>query len=249
MDKVKIETDGSDGHVPPTRKARVFPWLVAGVALLVAFVTGHEHAHIPVLSARTYMALAAFFLSAVLCAAIWRMILRRQEKMEAGWRRKLKEMADAQRDGATLAAIVTSSDDAIVSKTLDGLITSWNPGAERMFGYTAAEVVGRPVTALFPPELLSEEAGILDRIRRGEIVGHLDTVRCHKDGRRVDVSVTVSPVRDAHGVIVGASKIARDIGERKRAAGELERHRLDLEARWPNEPAKSPPPTACWKGR
>ncbi|HYE20623.1 MAG TPA: ATP-binding protein [Tepidisphaeraceae bacterium] len=117
---------------------------------------------------------------------------------------------------ARLAAIVESSDDAIVSKTLDSVILTWNRGAERIFGYAAAEVVGRPITILFPPDRVDEEAMILSKIRRGERVEHYETVRLRKDGTPIDVSLTVSPVRDASGQIVGASKIARDITARRR---------------------------------
>jgi PAS domain S-box-containing protein len=116
-----------------------------------------------------------------------------------------------------LAAIIESSEDAIVSKTLSGIISSWNGGAERMFGYSAAEVIGRPVTMLMPPERQSEEHLILARLARGERVDHYETVRQTKDGRRIDVSLTVSPIRDSSGQIVGASKIARDITAHKQA--------------------------------
>jgi PAS domain S-box-containing protein len=122
---------------------------------------------------------------------------------------------------AWLAAIVESSLDAIVSKTLDGSITSWNPGAARLFGYTAQEIIGKPITTIVPPELHAEEAEVLARLRRGERVDHFETVRVTKDGRRIDVSLTVSPIRDEHGEIIGASKIARDISERKRAERQL----------------------------
>jgi PAS domain S-box-containing protein len=118
---------------------------------------------------------------------------------------------------ALLAAIVESSDDAIVSKTLEGRILSWNTGASRIFGYTAAEVIGQPITIIIPPELLDEEKRILDQVRRGERVDHFDTLRITKDGRRIPISLTVSPVRDSRGVIIGASKVARDISERKRS--------------------------------
>ena len=115
-----------------------------------------------------------------------------------------------------LASIVESSDDAIVSKDLNGVITSWNRGAERLFGYTADEIVGKPVTILIPADRHDEEPEILGRIRRGERIDHYETVRRRKDGSLVDISLTVSPVKDAFGRIVGASKIARDITERKR---------------------------------
>ena len=116
-----------------------------------------------------------------------------------------------------LASIVESSDDAIVSKDLNGVIASWNRGAERLFGYTAAEAVGQPISMLIPEERLDEEPGILARIRRGERIDHYETVRRRKDGALIDISLTVSPVRNAEGRIVGASKIARDITEQKRA--------------------------------
>ena len=121
---------------------------------------------------------------------------------------------------ARLAAIVDSSDDVIVSKTLAGIITSWNPAAERMFGWTASEAVGRSITLIIPEEQRAEEEAVLARVRRGERVEHFDTVRVTKDGRLVDVSVTVSPVKDSTGRIVGASKIARDISERRRIEAE-----------------------------
>jgi PAS domain S-box-containing protein len=122
---------------------------------------------------------------------------------------------------ARLAAIVESSEDAIVSKTLEGIITSWNHGAERLFGHTAAEAIGRPITLIIPPERLDEERMILERLRRGESVEHFETVRVAKGGRRIDISVTVSPVRDGRGQVIGASKVARDISERKRTEAAL----------------------------
>jgi PAS domain S-box-containing protein len=116
-----------------------------------------------------------------------------------------------------LACIVESSDDAIISKNLDGIITSWNKGAERLFGYTAEEAVGKPVTILIPPDRHNEERIILERIQRGERIEHYETVRMRKDGSSVVISLTVSPVENVEGRIVGASKIARDITERKLA--------------------------------
>jgi two-component system CheB/CheR fusion protein len=122
-----------------------------------------------------------------------------------------------------LAAIVESSDDAIVSKTLDGIITSWNPAAQRLFGYTAEEVIGCPISILAPPDRQNEMPANLARICRGERVERYETVRRRKDGSLVDISLTVSPIRDETGRIVGASKIARDITARKQAE---ERQRL-----------------------
>jgi PAS domain S-box-containing protein len=127
-----------------------------------------------------------------------------------------------------LAAIVESSDDAIVSKDLNGIITSWNAGAEQLFGYRAEEAVGQSITMLIPPDRLSEEDVVLSRIRRGLRVEPFDTIRWRKDGTLVDVSVAVSPIRDANGTIVGASKIARNISDRKRIEAQLQdlQHRL-----------------------
>jgi PAS domain S-box-containing protein len=116
-----------------------------------------------------------------------------------------------------LAAIVESSDDAIVSKDLNGIITSWNEGAERLFGYSAAEVIGKSITLLIPADRQDEEPHILARIRRGERIDHYETVRQRKDGSMVEISITVSPVRGMDGAVIGASKIARDITERRRA--------------------------------
>jgi PAS domain S-box-containing protein len=131
---------------------------------------------------------------------------------------------------ARLAAVVDSSDDAIVSKTLDGRIQSWNAAAERLFGYTAAEVVGNSIMIIVPPELQAEERQILERLKRGERIDHFETVRLAKDGHRVPISLTVSPVRDANGVVVGASKIARDASERHRSERELQLTQGQLKA-------------------
>ena len=120
-----------------------------------------------------------------------------------------------------LAAIVDSSEDAIVSKTLDGVITSWNKSAERLFGYTANEAVGQHITLIIPENRLSEEALIIEKIKRGERLEHFDTVRLRKDKTEIDIALTISPVRDASGKIIGASKIARDITQRKRTEREL----------------------------
>ena len=140
---------------------------------------------------------------------------------------------------ARLAAIIESSDDAIVSKTLQGVVRTWNKGAERIFGWTADEVIGKPITIIIPPDRLDEEPRILARLRAGERVDHFETVRRTKDGRLVDVSVTISPVRDAQGHVVGASKIARDITLQKRYQRELQAARdAAEEARAAAEEAK-----------
>lgn len=130
---------------------------------------------------------------------------------------------------AHLAAIVDSTDDAVISISLEGSILSWNSGAERLFGHTASEIIGRSVTALIPPERQAEETAILARIRAGAKVEKFETVRVAKDGRRLHVSLTVSPMHGPEGTIIGASKIARDITERKRDEEELRRHRERLE--------------------
>jgi PAS domain S-box-containing protein len=123
---------------------------------------------------------------------------------------------------ARLASIVDSSDDAIVGKTLDGIITSWNRGAERLFGYSADEAVGRSITLIIPKERLPEEDEVLRRVRAGDRVDHFETVRVRKDGRQVHISLTVSPILDRTGRVIGASKIARDITERRQAEAERE---------------------------
>ncbi|HEX4792936.1 MAG TPA: PAS domain S-box protein, partial [Humisphaera sp.] len=124
---------------------------------------------------------------------------------------------------ARLAAIVESSDDAIVSKTLDGIITSWNKGAEHLFGYPAEEAIGQSILLIVPNDRHDEEAEIIRRLRIGEKIDHFETCRRRRDGHLVDISLTVSPIRDSTGKIVGASKIARNIGERKQFQREQER--------------------------
>jgi PAS domain S-box-containing protein len=131
------------------------------------------------------------------------------------------ELRDSEQRLRYLASIVESSDDAIVSKNLDGIITSWNSGAERVFGYTAQEAIGQPITIVIPQNRQDEERTILSRIRRGERIDHFETVRQRKHGSLIIVSLTVSPVKDAAGKIVGASKIARDITEQKRSQEQI----------------------------
>ena len=132
--------------------------------------------------------------------------------------RDVSESKRAQETQGRLAAIVESSEDAIVAKNLDGVIVNWNKAAERIFGYPAEEAIGQHITLIVPPDRLGEEANILASLRRGERVDHFETVRKRKDGTLFDVSVTISPVRDAQGYVIGASKVARDITERKRLA-------------------------------
>jgi PAS domain S-box-containing protein len=129
----------------------------------------------------------------------------------------ITQRKQAERADSLLAAIVGSSDDAIVSKNLDGVITSWNKGAERLFGHTAEEAVGKRVTLVIPADRLDEEATILEQLKRGERVEHFETVRIHKDGTLLDISLTISPMRNAAGAVIGASKVARNITERKLA--------------------------------
>ena len=126
-------------------------------------------------------------------------------------------VTEGERAALWLTAIIDSSDDAIISKDLNGIVTSWNKSAERLFGYTAAEMVGQPITILIPIDRQDEEPRILSRLRRGERVDHFQTVRKRKDGSLLDISLTISPVRDINGNIIGASKIARDITQQKRA--------------------------------
>jgi PAS domain S-box-containing protein len=128
----------------------------------------------------------------------------------------ISDRKHAQEIKQRLSSIVQFSDDAIISKNLKGIIESWNTGAERIFGYTASEAIGQSVEILIPPDRLNEETQILDRILRGERIEHYETVRCRKDGSLIDISLTVSPIMNAHGRVIGASKIARDITERKR---------------------------------
>ena len=132
-----------------------------------------------------------------------------------------RKEADAVR--SRLSAVIESSDDAIVTKTLEGIITSWNPGAQRIFGYSANEVLGKSITLLIPEDHLDEEPAILERLRRGDRIDHYSTIRRRKDGALIDVSLTVSPIRDPLGRIIGASKIARDVTVEKRAEQDLAR--------------------------
>jgi two-component system sensor histidine kinase VicK len=143
----------------------------------------------------------------------------------------ITERQQSDQASARLAAIVDSSDDAIVSKTLDGVITSWNRAAERLFGYSAAEAIGQPIFLIIPDDRKAEEADVLARLRQGEKIDHFETVRQAKDGRRIPISLTVSPIRDARGTIVGASKVARDVTERVAAREALRRAQEKLEER------------------
>jgi PAS domain S-box-containing protein len=144
---------------------------------------------------------------------------------------RLARDKEVQRSLAHMAAIVECSDDAIISKTLDGIVQSWNAGAQRLFGYSPEEAIGRSIKLIVPPERLAEEDRILETIRRGERIEHFETTRVAKDGTRLEISLTISPVRNAAGVVIGASKIARNITARKRAerAAEEANRNLRLE--------------------
>src|SRR5207244_1855663 len=143
--------------------------------------------------------------------------------------RDVTERRRAEEARARLAALVESSDDAIIGKDLNGVITTWNPAAERMFGYPAQEAVGQSIRLIIPESHLDEEDTILNSIKRGESVQHFETIRCRKDGSCLPISATVSPIRNNAGVIIGASKIARDISDRKRAEAETQRAKRQAE--------------------
>jgi len=148
-------------------------------------------------------------------------------RLFTGFVRDITGRKEAEKALLHYAALVESSDDAIVGKTLEGYVTSWNQGAETVFGYTRKEMIGKHISVLIPPDRKDEEPEILEKIRRGESVDHYETIRRRKDGRLIDISVTISPIRDADGKIIGASKVARDITERKR----LEREILEISDR------------------
>ena len=134
---------------------------------------------------------------------------------------RTREQLIAEEKLSFLASIVESSDDAIIGKTLDGIILSWNPGAQRIYGYSADEVIGKHISILVPPDRPDEIPQILERLRKGERIDHFETVRMRKDGKWIDISLTISPIKVATGRIIGASTIARDITERKRMEEEL----------------------------
>ena len=142
-------------------------------------------------------------------------------RMFTGFVRDISERKAAEKALLHYAALVESSDDAIIGKDLNGCITSWNRGAETVFGYKRAKMIGRQISILIPEHLKNEEPGILEKIRRGESVDHYETIRRHKSGRLIDISVTISPIRDTDGKIIGASKVARDITGRKQLEKEI----------------------------
>jgi PAS domain S-box-containing protein len=151
----------------------------------------------------------------------------RDLELEVAERQRAEQAALASQQ--LLRGIVDSTDDAIISKTLEGVITSWNPGAERLFGFSAQEAIGSPMLMLIQPERAHEERDILARLARGETVDHFETVRVRRGGEQLDISATISPIKDSHGLVIGASKIARDITERKRAQSRLQTQMARLE--------------------
>lgn len=155
--------------------------------------------------------ISAFVISTVVVAVA----IESMHRANARAKRTAEERRQADRVAAHLAAIVTSSSDAIISKTLEGIVTTWNEGAAHVFGYTADEMIGQPVRKLIPPGIQNEEDFILSRLRAGERIEHYDTIRVRKDGKVIDVSLTISPIRNTAGEIIGASKIARDVTDRK----------------------------------
>jgi|HubBroStandDraft_6_1064221.scaffolds.fasta_scaffold33733_3 PAS domain S-box-containing protein len=171
--------------------------------------------------------LVPFYVGGVAVGTVWAVAHDDSRQFDAEDQRQLETLArfasaayqavlslDASKQ---MAAIVSSSDDAIISKNLDGVIRSWNAGAERLFGYTAEEAIGKPITLIIPADRLDEEPTILERLRKGERVDHFETIRKRKDGRLVNISLTISPVKDDLGRVIGASKVARDVTDRKEA--------------------------------
>ena len=157
----------------------------------------------------------------VVCSIAVTLAIEAMHRANERARRAVEERRQADEASAHLAAIVTSSSDAIVSKTLQGIVRTWNEGAERVFGYTAEEMIGKPIHLLIPQDIQAEEDYILSRIRAGDRIEHYETVRVGKNGKLIDVSLTISPIRNSAGEIIGASKIARDITERKRTDNAL----------------------------
>ena len=191
---------------------------------IIAFTAAYVHAwQVPLASTEDYYELLIYVGSGVAIVLV----------NDALMRACASAQSDHKRGESFRASLVQSSNDAIITKSLDGVVTSWNPAAKRLFGYEASEIVGRPVTLLFPPERAEEELEILARIRRGELVEHFETVRLTKDGRSLDVSITISPIFGEDDMIVGASKILRDITKQKQTSDALraseERLRCALE--------------------
>jgi PAS domain S-box-containing protein len=188
--------------------------------------------------------LVPFYVNDKAVGTIWAVAHDHSHKFDAEDKRQLLSLGrfasaayqavNALDASARLAAIVESSDDAIIGKNLDGIISSWNKSAERLFGYTAAEAIGQHITLIIPPERLDEESMIIEQLRRGQRVDHFETIRMRKDGTPLNISLTISPIRDSTGRVVGASKVARDITERRRTEdvrkeAELAAHLLQVQ--------------------
>jgi PAS domain S-box-containing protein len=190
---------------PPVEEVLLVPFYVNGKAVGTIWAVAHdERRKFDAEDERIMRSLGTFASSAYQILASFDALKLRDAERE-----------QAARATGFLATIVDCSDDAIVSKNLDGVITSWNKGAERTFGYTAEEAIGEHITLIVPQDRRHEEADILQRLRRGERIEHFDTVRARKDGKLIDISLTISPVKDAQGRVIGASKVARDVTERK----------------------------------
>ena len=191
---------------PPVEEALLVPFYVQGKAVGTIWAVAHNDRKFDAEDERLMKSLGKFASSAY---QTW-------ESQEAATL-QMAEILKAEEATGLLAAIIESSDDAIISKSLNGIITSWNKSAEKLFGYAWEEAVGKNITLIIPSDRLEEEATILERLRKGEKIDHFETIRRRKDGTTVDISLTISPVKNARGVIVGASKVARDITHRKRA--------------------------------
>jgi PAS domain S-box-containing protein len=171
--------------------------------------------------------LIPFYVAGEAVGTVWAVAHDETKKFDSEDKRQLESLArfasaaykavTSTETGRWLSAIVESSDDAIVSKDLNGIVQTWNPGAQKIFGYTPEEIIGRPINLIIPPELQDEERSFLERLRSGQSINHFETVRLNKNGKRVNISLMISPVRDSFGRVVGASKIARDITIHRRA--------------------------------
>jgi PAS domain S-box-containing protein len=191
---------------PPVEEALLVPFYVQGKAVGTIWAVAHNDGKFDAEDERLMKSLGKFASSAY-------QTLESQEALSL----QMAEILKAEQAAGLLAAIIESSDDAIISKSLSGIITSWNKSAEKLFGYASEEAVGKSITLIIPSDRQDEETAILKRLRKGEKIEHFETIRRRKDGTTVDISLTISPVRNARGVIVGASKVARDITHRKLA--------------------------------
>ena len=196
---------------PPVEEALLVPFYVQGKAVGTIWAVAHNDRKFDAEDERLMKSLGKFASSAY-------QTLESQEARSL----QMAEILKAEQAAGLLAAIIESSDDAIISKSLSGIITSWNKSAEKLFGYAGEEAVGQSITLIIPADRQDEETAILERLRKGEKIEHFETIRRRKDGTTVDISLTISPVKNARGVIIGASKVARDITDRKRAEKALQ---------------------------